>query len=160
MSNDTKEAASTPRQSPVAHQPAPAPSGELPPLPRGVSRGATPFDDLFSFEQVRAAIAADRASRVELPEPMVQQVFRSDAPERYGYVSGWNACLEAVGAPASRPAATAAVPDAVRELPMQWRHNAQGCGRKEQHAAGTWRSCARDLESAIATIDQQQEARK
>lgn len=36
------------------------------------------------------------------------------------------------------------------ELPTRWRHNAQGCGRRDSHAAGTWRSCARELEVALA----------
>ena len=42
------------------------------------------------------------------------------------------------------------IPDAVVALPLQWRHNAQGCSRKDAHAAGTWRSCARELEAVIA----------
>jgi hypothetical protein len=37
----------------------------------------------------------------------------------------------------------------MRELIARWRHNAQGCSRKEAHAAGTWRSCARELEAAL-----------
>jgi hypothetical protein len=37
----------------------------------------------------------------------------------------------------------------LRGLVTQWRHNAQGCGRRDQHAAGTWRSCARELEAAL-----------
>jgi hypothetical protein len=36
------------------------------------------------------------------------------------------------------------------ELIAQWRHNAQGCGRLDRQAADTWRSCARQLESALA----------
>lgn len=36
------------------------------------------------------------------------------------------------------------------ELPAKWRHNAQGCGRRDQHAADTWRSCARELQSALS----------
>ena len=39
--------------------------------------------------------------------------------------------------------------DAVMALPLQWRHNAQGCGRRAAHAAGTWRSCARELEAVV-----------
>lgn len=39
----------------------------------------------------------------------------------------------------------------VRNLPTQWRHNAQGCGRSDAQAAGTWRSCARELEAALAS---------
>lgn len=35
-------------------------------------------------------------------------------------------------------------------LVAQWRHNAQGCTRREAHAAGTWRSCARELEYALS----------
>jgi len=40
--------------------------------------------------------------------------------------------------------------DKVRGLVEKWRHNAQGCCRKDSHAAGTWRSCAYDLEQALA----------
>ncbi len=47
---------------------------------------------------------------------------------------------------------------AIPDLVLQWRHNAQGCGRSisDQHAAGTWRSCARELAEALAA--QQQES--
>lgn len=38
---------------------------------------------------------------------------------------------------------------AVERLVGQWRHDAQGCGRKDAHAADTWRSCARQLAAAI-----------
>jgi hypothetical protein len=36
-------------------------------------------------------------------------------------------------------------------LVTQWRHNAQGCGRLDRQCAATWRSCARELESAISS---------
>lgn len=39
--------------------------------------------------------------------------------------------------------------EALRELVTQWRHNAQGCSRNDAHAAGTWRSCARELAALI-----------
>jgi len=29
-----------------------------------------------------------------VPAAMEQQVFRNDDPERFGFVRGWNACLE------------------------------------------------------------------
>lgn len=38
----------------------------------------------------------------------------------------------------------------VAGLVIQWRHNAQGCGRRDAHAAATWRSCARELEAALS----------
>lgn len=40
--------------------------------------------------------------------------------------------------------------DDITRLITQWRHNAQGCGKRDAHAAGTWRSCARELEAALA----------
>ena len=43
--------------------------------------------------------------------------------------------------------------DEIMRLITQWRHNAQGCGKRDAHAAGTWRSCARELEAALARTD-------
>lgn len=78
-----------------------------------------------------------------------------------GHVGEVNARLIA-SAPAllaeviERRARDAVVREALQKLVMQWRHNAQGCSRHESHAAGTWRGCARDLESTLTTLQELQ----
>lgn len=73
----------------------------------------------------------------------VKFTYRADNPDIY--------VCKACAAARFKPEATTAagLVDGFRSLVTQWRHNAQGCGRKDSHVAGTWRSCARELEAAI-----------
>jgi hypothetical protein len=59
-----------------------------------------------------------------------------------------DAAYEALKAAIATPPAQVAG-SGMGELVTQWRHNAQGCGRKDAQAAEAWRSCARQLEAAI-----------
>lgn len=104
-----------------------------------------PFTEeaIAAFDHITARLRSEAA-----PEGQAAQCEYPGCGRPAGHPCAYSKCQNLEPEQPAAPAPVAG--DAVARLSIQWRHNAQGCGPKDQHAAGTWRSCARELEAALA----------